>query len=126
MKRFPKLEIVKGSLSEKDGSVQEAIGRCDFFLRGPGMGQTTDFMAYCNKIGKPWGLQGSRISPTWSPAPARKAHRAAQQRGVHLLPRFQDAQDASGRRREAAGAGVGPGRLLRDRRARRGAGARRG
>lgn len=63
MKRFPKLEIVKGSLSQKDGVVQEAIKRSDFFLRGPGMGQSTDFMTYCNKIGKPWGLQGQSYFP---------------------------------------------------------------
>lgn len=63
MKRFPKLEIVKGSLSEKGGAVQEAIKRSDFFLRGPGMGQSTDFMKYCNSIGKPWGLQGQSYFP---------------------------------------------------------------
>ncbi len=57
-KRFPKVEIVKGSLSRRDGAVQEAIERSDFFLRGPGMGQSTDFMKYCNEVGKPWGLQG--------------------------------------------------------------------
>ena len=38
MKRFPKLEIVKGSLSKVGDAVQEAVKRCDFFLRGPGMG----------------------------------------------------------------------------------------
>ncbi len=63
MRRFPKVEIVKGSLSEKGGPVQEAIKRSDFFLRGPGMGQPTDFMAYCNKNGKPWGLQGQSYFP---------------------------------------------------------------
>lgn len=63
MKRFPKLEIVKGSLSQKNGPVQEAIRRSDFFLRGPGMGQSTDFMKYCNQIGKPWGLQGQSYFP---------------------------------------------------------------
>ncbi len=62
MKRFPKLEIVKGSLS-KEGPVQDAVKRADFFLRGPGMGQPTDFMAYCNKIGKPWGLQAQSYFP---------------------------------------------------------------
>ncbi len=62
-RRFPKVEIVKGSLSEKDGAVQQAIARSDFFLRGPGMGQSTDFMIYCNKIGKPWGLQGQSYFP---------------------------------------------------------------
>ncbi|WP_425618149.1 polysaccharide pyruvyl transferase family protein [Anatilimnocola sp. NA78] len=62
-KRFPQVEIVKGSLAQKDGPVQEAIQRSDFFLRGPGMGQSTDFMKYCNKIGKPWGLQGQSYFP---------------------------------------------------------------
>lgn len=62
-KRFPKVEIVKGSLSEKGGPVQEAIDRSDFFLRGPGMGQSTDFMKYCSQIGKPWGLQGQSYFP---------------------------------------------------------------
>ena len=63
MKRFPKLEIVKGSLSQKDGAVQKAIQRSDFFLRGPGMGQPTDFMQYCNRVSKPWGLQGQSYFP---------------------------------------------------------------
>ncbi|MEO6246548.1 MAG: polysaccharide pyruvyl transferase family protein, partial [Opitutaceae bacterium] len=62
-RRFPQLEIVKGSLSENDGVVQQAIQRCDFFLRGPGMGQSTDFMIYCRKIGKPWGLQAQSYFP---------------------------------------------------------------
>jgi polysaccharide pyruvyl transferase WcaK-like protein len=63
LKRFPQLEIVKGSLSEKDGAVQQAIQRSDFFLRGPGMGQSTDFMKYCNAVGKAWGLQGQSYFP---------------------------------------------------------------
>jgi hypothetical protein len=62
-KRFPKVEIVKGSLSRQGGAVQEAINRSDFYLRGPGMGQSTDFMKYCNQIGKPWGLQGQSYFP---------------------------------------------------------------
>ena len=62
-KRFPEVEIVKGSLSQKDGAVQKAIERSDFFLRGPGMGQSTDFMAYCRNIGKPWGLQAQSYFP---------------------------------------------------------------
>jgi hypothetical protein len=63
LKRFPKLEIVKGKLSEKDGPVQNAIKRSDFFLRGPGMGQSIDFMQVCNRLGKPWGLQGQSYFP---------------------------------------------------------------
>jgi polysaccharide pyruvyl transferase WcaK-like protein len=63
MKRFPKLEIVKGSLSEKNGAVQQAIRNADFYLRGPGMGQSTDFMTFCNNLGKPWGLQGQSYFP---------------------------------------------------------------
>jgi polysaccharide pyruvyl transferase WcaK-like protein len=62
-RRFPNVEIVKGSLAQKDGAVQRAIQRSDFFLRGPGMGQSTDFMIYCRKIGKPWGLQGQSYFP---------------------------------------------------------------
>jgi polysaccharide pyruvyl transferase WcaK-like protein len=63
MKRFPKLEIVKGSLTQTDGPVQQAVNRSDFFLRGPGMGQPTDFMKYCDKAGKPWGLQAQSYFP---------------------------------------------------------------
>lgn len=62
-RRFPNVEVVKGSLAQKDGAVQRAIQRSDFFLRGPGMGQSTDFMIYCRKIGKPWGLQGQSYFP---------------------------------------------------------------
>ena len=62
-RRFPQVEVVKGSLSRRDGPVQRAIARSDFFLRGPGMGQATDFMVYCRKIGKPWGLQGQSYFP---------------------------------------------------------------
>ncbi len=62
-KRFPKVEIVRGSLSGEDGVVKQAIERSDFFLRGPGMGQSIDFMKYCNKAGKPWGLQAQSYFP---------------------------------------------------------------
>lgn len=62
-RRFPNVEVVQGSLSTKDGAVQRAIARSDFFLRGPGMGQSTDFMIYCRKLGKPWGLQGQSYFP---------------------------------------------------------------
>lgn len=62
-KRFPNVEIVRGSMSGEDGVVKAAIERSDFFLRGPGMGQSTDFMKYCNKIGKPWGLQAQSYFP---------------------------------------------------------------
>lgn len=71
--RFPNVEIVKGSLSQKDGAVQQAIARCDFFLRGPGMGQSTDFMTYCNKVGKPWGLQGQSYFPDMVSGPGGEA-----------------------------------------------------
>jgi polysaccharide pyruvyl transferase WcaK-like protein len=62
-KRFPNVEVVKGSLSQQGGAVHQAIARCDFFLRGPGMGQSTDFMIHCNQAGKPWGLQGQSYFP---------------------------------------------------------------
>lgn len=72
-RRFPSVEIVKGALSEKNGAVQQAIQRSDFFLRGPGMGQSTDFMSYCRKIGKPWGLQGQSYFPDMVTGPGAEA-----------------------------------------------------
>jgi polysaccharide pyruvyl transferase WcaK-like protein len=72
-RRFPSVEIVKGSLSETNGAVQQAIKRCDFFLRGPGMGQSTDFMAYCRTLGKPWGLQGQSYFPDMVTGPGAEA-----------------------------------------------------
>lgn len=62
-RRFPNVEFIKGSMQEKDGVVQQAIKRCDFFLRGPGMGQSTDFMKLCRKLGKPYGFQGQSYFP---------------------------------------------------------------
>ncbi|MES2696104.1 MAG: polysaccharide pyruvyl transferase family protein [Verrucomicrobiota bacterium] len=61
LRRFPKLEIVQGSLngtSAEDEALRAAIGRCDFFLRNSGMGQDTAHMSYCRKVGKPYGLYG--------------------------------------------------------------------
>jgi polysaccharide pyruvyl transferase WcaK-like protein len=75
-RRFPKVEIVKGSLSQKDGAVQQAINRSDFFLRGPGMGQSTDFMIYCRKMGKPWGLQGQSYFPDMITGPGGEERKA--------------------------------------------------
>lgn len=75
-RRFPNVEIVKGSMNTKDGAVQKAIARSDFFLRGPGMGQPTDFMTYCNKIGKPWGLQGQSYFPDMITGPGGEERKA--------------------------------------------------
>ncbi len=61
--RFPKLEIVKGKLEDEGGAVQQAIARSDFFLRNSGMGQDTRYMAYCRKVGKPYGLYGQSYFP---------------------------------------------------------------
>jgi len=61
--RFPDVEIVKGSLRDDGGPVQQAIERSDFFLRGPGMGQNIDFMEYCREVGKPYGFQGQSFFP---------------------------------------------------------------
>jgi polysaccharide pyruvyl transferase WcaK-like protein len=58
MRRFPKLEIVRGQLTTENGAVRQAIARADFFLRGPGMGQNTDFMNYCREVGRSYGFQG--------------------------------------------------------------------
>lgn len=87
MKRFPTLEIVKGSLGEKDGAVRAAVARSDFFLRGPGMGQSTDFMAYCNQLGKPWGLQGQSYFPDMVTGPGAEGRIALLNRAAFIYCR---------------------------------------
>jgi hypothetical protein len=60
-RRFPKVEILQGSLTgtaERDRQLREAIGRSDLFIRNSGMGQDTNFMEFCRKAGKPYGLYG--------------------------------------------------------------------
>lgn len=86
-KRFPKVQIVRGSLAEKDGRVQQAIAGCDFFLRGPGMGQSTDFMAYCNKLGKPWGLQGQSYFPDMVTGPGAEQRIALLNKAAYIYCR---------------------------------------
>ena len=59
--RFPKVEIMQGSLAgkgEKDEALRQAIAGCDLFIRNSGMGQDINFMQFCQKIGKPYGLFG--------------------------------------------------------------------
>jgi polysaccharide pyruvyl transferase WcaK-like protein len=64
--RFPKVEILQGSLAgktERDEKLREAIGRADLFIRNSGMGQDTNFMEFCGKLGKPYGLYGQSYFP---------------------------------------------------------------
>ena len=64
--RFPKVEIVRGSLSEgKPGNeaLLTAVRGCDLFIRNSGMGQDTSFMQFCRKAGKPYGLFGQSYFP---------------------------------------------------------------
>jgi polysaccharide pyruvyl transferase WcaK-like protein len=76
-RRFPKLEILQGTLTgSKAGDVQlrEAFDRCDVAIHNSGMGTDTTFMAYCRKIGKPYGLYGQSYFPAFvegDEAPAR-------------------------------------------------------
>lgn len=67
-RRFPKLEIVQGSLG-KDGpstpALRDAIAGADLFVRNSGMGQDTAFMSYCRAIGKPYGLYGQSYFPAF-------------------------------------------------------------
>lgn len=64
--RFPKVEIVQGSLA-KEGPGNEklhgAVRGCDLFIRNSGMGQDTSFMQFCRKIGKLYGLFGQSYFP---------------------------------------------------------------
>jgi polysaccharide pyruvyl transferase WcaK-like protein len=64
--RFPKVEILQGSLTgtgEHDEILRAAIRRSDLFIRNSGMGQDTNFMEFCRKIGKPYGLYGQSYFP---------------------------------------------------------------
>lgn len=66
-RRFPKVEIVQGSLSgksERDERLREAIQRSDLFIRNSGMGQDISFMEYCRKVGKSYGLYGQSYFPS--------------------------------------------------------------
>lgn len=66
-RRFPKVEIVQGKLTGKsqgDEALRQAIGNCDLFIRNSGMGQGTDYMEYCHKLGKPYGLYGQSFFPS--------------------------------------------------------------
>jgi len=59
--RFPKVEIVQGSLvkeSEANEKLIAAIRNCDLFIRNSGMGQDLSFMQFCQKNGKRYGLFG--------------------------------------------------------------------
>ena len=66
-RRFPKVEIVQGShtgKTEKDEALRQAIASCDLFIRNSGMGQDTNFMEFCRKLGKPYGLFGQSYFPS--------------------------------------------------------------
>ena len=77
--RFPKVEILQGSLTgtgERDEALRAAIRGCDLFIRNSGMGQDTNFMEFCRKAGKPYGLYGQSYFPNMvegSGAAERKA-----------------------------------------------------
>ena len=64
--RFPKVEIVQGSLTGKDArdeKLREAIRGADLFIRNSGMGQDISYMQFCQKVGKPYGLFGQSYFP---------------------------------------------------------------
>lgn len=64
--RFPKVEILEGSLAgktAKDEKLREAILGADLYIRNSGMGQDTNFMQFCHKNGKPYGLFGQSYFP---------------------------------------------------------------
>ena len=76
-RRFPKVEIVQGSLTSGGGGgerLKAAIARADLFMRNSGMGTDTSFMAYCKKIrASPTGCMASRISPPSSKETGRRS-----------------------------------------------------
>lgn len=65
--RFPKVEIVQGSLTGKAGRdevLRQTILNCDLFIRNSGMGQDLSFMQFCKKHNKPYGLFGQSYFPS--------------------------------------------------------------
>ncbi|MEZ0389653.1 MAG: polysaccharide pyruvyl transferase family protein [Verrucomicrobium sp.] len=67
-RRFPKVEILQGNLTKKDAkgeALVEAFTRADVAIHNSGMGTDTSFMAYCRKIGKPYGLYGQSYFPNF-------------------------------------------------------------
>ena len=67
-RRFPKVEIVRGSLTSGGGGsepLKAAIARADLFMRNSGMGTDTNFMDYCKEQGKPYGLYGQSYFPAF-------------------------------------------------------------
>ncbi len=63
--RFPKVEIVRGSLKESAANepLLTAIRNCDLFMRNSGMGQDPAFMQFCQQNGRPYGLFGQSYFP---------------------------------------------------------------
>lgn len=60
-RRFPKVEILQGHPAKDDErgrALQDAFKRADVCIHNSGMGTDTSFMAYCRKLGKPYGLYG--------------------------------------------------------------------
>ena len=76
-KRFPKVEIVRGSLQKEDAAgrkLRGAIERADLYIRNSGMGQDTSYMEYCLKVGKPFGLYGQSYFPAFVEGKQGKRH----------------------------------------------------
>ena len=89
--RFPKVEIVQGSLTgkdERDEKLREAIRGADLFIRNSGMGQDTSFMQFCSKNGKPYGLFGQSYFPDMVEGPGAEGSvkwpLAGSRVGVHV------------------------------------------
>lgn len=63
-RRFPKLQIVKGTLGENgkasNPALQEALNWCDFLLHGsgPSLVASKDVAAFIKHVGKPFGVYG--------------------------------------------------------------------
>jgi polysaccharide pyruvyl transferase WcaK-like protein len=76
-RRFPRVEIVRGRLPKDGaggGALKEAFDRADLFIRNSGMGTDTEWMAYCRKIGKPYGLYGQSYFPAFVEGERAREH----------------------------------------------------
>ncbi len=77
----------EGRCAEEGSKEKDAFSRADLFLRNSGMGTDTTSMAYCRKIGKPYGLYGQSYFPAFVAGDKARASGIAQRGFVRLLPR---------------------------------------
>lgn len=85
LKRFPKLEIVKG-----EEQLKKAFEECDFLLHGSGASLVAakDVIKWMDATGKPFGIYGITLPPKKSSS-TRQTSNEAMQRTIDVLSRAE-------------------------------------